>query len=244
MYTLIDNSIAYTLLVFLLVFGPMAAMLATLLMSGSDDNVDDDVDDEDDDIVEEFSDIRSPDSVTCPIGMSLENEDHDVATATCCDQITAPRNYKDPRDMSCMEKVDFKRKYRNNFTMQDYIDWLLLYRRDMYNLKEYHQANLIKVLSGTKLKAKDLPYRRLVPSMESSKYFAEMYNKQGKLAYHGDDLEAGGLLGANYSDYNEFIPPQLLRHSWITGKKDLFVDQKNDTYALNYYLRPAAVVGD
>lgn len=154
------------------------------------------------------------------------------------------RNYKKPSEMSCFEATDFKRRYRKDFTLVDYTSWLLLYRRDMYNLKEYHQANLVKLLSGTALVTSDLPYQRLVPSLESSEYFSKMYDKQGRFAYEGDGLEAGGLLGANYSDYQEFIPPQLLKNTWITGKSDGFADRKNNAFAVDYYLRPASIIGD
>ena len=188
--------------------------------------------------IESFDTIRLK-IKTEPIGSSCKSSKQEKDRDCESDRM----RYKHPSDMTCLEKVEFKRKYRDDFTIRDYENWLTLYTKDMYNLKEYHQSKLIKLLEGGTLTRSDMPHRRLVPSMQGDEYFAKMYNDEGKFMYEREGLDNGGLLGANYSDYHDFIPPQLLQHTWITGKKDLFKSPKDNTKSVDYYLRPSAVVG-
>ncbi len=155
-----------------------------------------------------------------------------------------PMNYKDPKKMKCLELIDFKRKYRSNMTLQDYTNWLLLYKDSMYNLKEYHQANLIKLLNGEKLTKDDIPYMRLTNlSNMSSKYFKNMYNKKGQLMYDNGTNPQGAIISSNYDDYSDFIPPQYIKNKWITGNKDVYKNRKHNAFSVDWYIRPNIIVG-
>jgi hypothetical protein len=155
-----------------------------------------------------------------------------------------PTNYKDPKDMTDIERRTFKYKFRNNFTLQDYKNWLLLYRDDAHHLREHHRDNLATLLRGGNLDEKDIPNIRIKPPMEAADYFAKMY-EGGKISVHfPEDNETGPMLPANYGEYSEFIPPENVPKSWITGIVDLYKrPHKDDAKALNFYLRPEVTVG-
>jgi hypothetical protein len=155
-----------------------------------------------------------------------------------------PTNYKDPKDMTDIERRTFKYKFRNNFTLQDYKNWLILYRDDAHHLREHHRDNLATLLRGGNLDEKDIPNIRIKPPMEAADYFAKMY-EGGKISVHfPEDNETGPMLPANYGEYSEFIPPENVPKSWITGIVDLYKrPHKDDAKALNFYLRPEVTVG-
>ena len=168
------------------------------------------------------------------------------------------RNYKDPRDMNREELQEFKEKYRNDFTVQDYRNWLLLYKDDSRNLREHHRNNLRKILKGGTLTYEDLPRILHVPPTNAEEYFRKMWNEKlndGNIAQSQDgrrldsDIrfpekgESGAFVGANYTNYSTFIPPQNLEKTWITGTVDLY-RQKVDPHELNYYIRPDVTTGD
>lgn len=157
-----------------------------------------------------------------------------------------PTNYKDPADMSHNEREAFKKSYRKNFTLQDYINWLKLYRddNDYLRLREEHRINYKKLLAGKEIKAEDMPEMILtrVPRNDMD-YFSKMYTNKGNISYPHDIKDPSPLLAFNYSDYSEFIPPQEVREVWHTGIVDLYKDNKFSAKALNSYLRPDANLG-
>lgn len=186
-------------------------------------------------------------------------------------------NYKDPRDMSREELELFKEKYRSDYTVQDYKNWLMLYKSDPRNLREHHRQNLRKLLRGGNITFEDLPRVLHVPPRDAASYFANMYPNQDigvqfrnglpsttapKLlvggtprlpqAQEGGPSEplnylevgaTGALLEYNFGNYSNFIPPQDLEKTWITGTVDLF-REKVEPHELNYYVRPDVTTGD
>lgn len=155
-----------------------------------------------------------------------------------------PTNYKDPKDMTDIERRTFKYKFRNNFTLQDYKNWLMLYKDDSHHLREHHRDNLSILLRGGNLTQRDIPNVRIKPPMEASDYFAKMY-EGGKISVHfPEDNETGPMLPYNYGKYGEFIPPENTAKSWITGVVDLYKRPiKDDAREVNFYLRPEVTVG-
>jgi hypothetical protein len=148
-----------------------------------------------------------------------------------------PTNYKDPKDMTPDERKRFKFKYRNNMTLQDYKNWLYLYKDEIENLKQHHRRNLIKLMKGGALTERDVPAIRLKPPTDAADYFQKMY-KGGKISVHFPDNDSP-LVGANYNQYTDFIPPENAASSWITGVVDLYKEAgKDDAKALDYYVRP------
>ena len=127
-------------------------------------------------------------------------------------------------------------------TLQDYSNWLMLYKDEIYKLPMHHVKNLKKLLSGHELKKEDVPDIQILPSLDASEYFKKMY-KNGKISIQfPESTETGSLLEYNYSDYGDFIPPQYLEKTWITGEVDLF-SRKVNAKELNYYVRPFATTG-
>lgn len=155
-----------------------------------------------------------------------------------------PTNYKDPSDMTDLELKQFRYKYRNDMTLQDYKNWLMLFKNNPQHLREHHRENLAILLRGGMLTEKDIPAIRIKPPMDPADYFKKMY-EGGKISVHfPSESETGALLPANHSKYDEFLPPEKVPKSWITGIVDLYKRPlKDDAKAVNFYLRPEVTVG-
>jgi hypothetical protein len=125
-----------------------------------------------------------------------------------------PTNYKDPKDMTEKEKTIFKNLSNyDNFTIQDYKNWLGLYKRDYYLLSDEHLINLRKSLRGEPITLRDIPTGGLRPPMTSQKYFAEMYDKLGDLEQIVSPINSsttGVQVGYNYNEYSDFSPPNAI----------------------------------
>lgn len=152
-----------------------------------------------------------------------------------------PTNYKDSKDMTPDERERFKYKFRNNMTLQDYKNWLMLYKHDPGNLRQHHRQNLRILLRGGQLSEQSMPNIRVKPPTNAADYFQQMY-KGGRISVHFPD-QGSPQVGANYTDYSEFVPPENEANSWITGIVDIYKEGKDNAAELNYYLRPAATVG-
>jgi hypothetical protein len=153
-----------------------------------------------------------------------------------------PTAYRDPKDMTPDELRRFKAKYRNNYTLQDYKNWLMLYKRDPENLRAQHRKNLRVLLQGGQLTPKDVPHIRIRPPTDAADYFQRMY-KGGNIAVHFPDNDSP-YVGANYGDYGDFVPPENVASSWITGVVNAYKEDKDDARALQWYLRPEITTGE
>lgn len=154
-----------------------------------------------------------------------------------------PVNYRDPRDMTPQERARFKARFRSDFTLQDYKNWLLLYRSDPENLRQHHRANLRTLLKGGQLSPKDVPKVRIRPPTDAAEYFQKMYSGMN-IAVQFPDGDSP-YTGANYNEYDEFVPPENMPSTWITGIVDAYKDQgKDDAKALDWYVRPNVTVGE
>jgi hypothetical protein len=145
-----------------------------------------------------------------------------------------PTNYKDPKDMTTKERTIFKNLSNyDNFTIQDYKDWLALYKKDYYLLSDDHLINLRKVLRGEPLALRDIPTGGLRPPLSSQKYFAEMYDKLTDLEQIVSPINSsttGIQVGYNYSDYSDFSPPTAIPQLRVVNGE---VERK--------YRRPSAI---
>ena len=151
-----------------------------------------------------------------------------------------PVNYRDPRDMTKEERRRFKAKFRSDYTLQDYKNWLMLYRDDPENLRENHRRNLKVLLRGGQLEPKDIPSMRVRPPTDAADYFQRLY-KGGNIAVHFS--EDGPYVGSNYGQFDEFVPPENVSNSWITGNANLYREGKDDARALDWYMRPELSTG-
>jgi hypothetical protein len=156
-----------------------------------------------------------------------------------------PTNYKDTKDMTEPELERFKYKYRNNFTLQDYKNWLMVYKEDPHHLRLHHRENLKILVRGGQITDKDIPQVRIKPPMDASDYFQKMY-EGGKISVHfPENSSTGAMVGSNYNKFSDFIPPEEAENTWITGMVDIYNQpSKDDAKALNFYLRPSVTVGN
>ncbi len=152
-----------------------------------------------------------------------------------------PTNYRDPKDMTPEELRRFKSKFRSNFTLQDYKNWLLLYKKDPENLREQHRRNLRLLLQGFNLKPHDVPTIRMRPPTNASDYFQEMY-RGGNIAVHFPDQDSP-YVGANFKDFSDFVPPENIANSWVTGIVNAYKEGKDDARALDWYVLPETTIG-
>lgn len=117
-------------------------------------------------------------------------------------------NYAYPKDMSPIDYKIFKLNYSNNFTLQDYINWLWCFNDHMEDLPYNHLKNLIKLQNGEKLVYKKgilPPPARIQPPLNSKEYFERLYkNGQINIAAPLHSV-TGSLLGYNYNDYPNFF---------------------------------------
>lgn len=153
-----------------------------------------------------------------------------------------PVKYRDPKDMTADELQRFKAKFRNDFTLQDYKNWLLLYKSDPENLREQHRRNLRILLQGGQLSIKDMPSIQIRAPTEASDYFQKMY-QGGNIAVQFPDNDSP-YVGANYRDYGDFEPPENVASSWITGVVNAYKSDSNDARALDWYMLPEVTTGD
>lgn len=92
------------------------------------------------------------------------------------------QNYADPKDMTEVERNAFKFGYPPNMTMQDYINWLYLFKDEPELLTLEHMINFQKLLNGRNISSPPPPSKQ-IPPLTEKKYFDSQY--YGNI----DDLE-------------------------------------------------------
>jgi hypothetical protein len=125
--------------------------------------------------------------------------------------------------------------------LQDYKNWLMLYKNDPENLRDQHRRNLRLLLQGVNLTPKDVPHMRIRPPTNASDFFQKMY-QGGNIAVQFPDNDSP-YVGANFREFDDFVPPENIANSWITGVVNSYKDGKDDAFALDWYLLPEVTVG-
>lgn len=118
-----------------------------------------------------------------------------------------PTNYAYPSDMSPIDKKVFMLNYNDNFTIQDYINWLKCFKDDKEGLPYNHLKNLNKILKGEQLVYKKgvvPPPTEVQPEMCSEEYFNKLYNSSGNTFILDVPKNRKKLLGYNYNDFPVF----------------------------------------
>jgi hypothetical protein len=142
-------------------------------------------------------------------GKNICKSDHKcyclVGTGDFC-QI-GPANYRNPESMTPEELKSFKENYsKENFTLQDYKNWLLLYKDSPKELTSDHLKNLNNI---NKLQEKDIPSSKISPPETAADYFNKMYKENVEMIIEPLNSDTTGIvLASNFSEYSEFIPPQ------------------------------------
>jgi hypothetical protein len=118
-----------------------------------------------------------------------------------------PTNYAYPSDMSPIDKKVFMLNYNDNFTIQDYTNWLKCFKDDKEGLPYNHLKNLNKILKGEQLVYKKgvvPPPTEVQPEMCSEEYFNKLYNSSGNTFVLDVPKNRKKLLGYNYNDFPVF----------------------------------------
>lgn len=135
-------------------------------------------------------------------------------------QLESPRqNYPDLKDMTIVERNAFKFGYPDGMTMQDYVNWLYLFRKTPNLLNLEHNINYQKLTAGILIHYKKdktpPPAKRLTP-LNADDYFNSMYTKpptipNNTLTYTINEdvrvaanLGTSGIMPRNYEDYGDF----------------------------------------
>jgi hypothetical protein len=110
-----------------------------------------------------------------------------------------PTNYPEPREMSAEQRRMFMWGYPADMTMQDYINWLWLYRganQDALDLE--HRVNLDRLLEGRTLNTNVPPSTRQVAPLNGQDYFLRQYPDVGSGSTYGGGRVPEPNSGARY----------------------------------------------
>ena len=116
-----------------------------------------------------------------------------------------PTNYQNPADMNERDRMIFKTSYPSNMTLQDYINWLWLYKNQTSGLTVDHRKNLEALKKGIQIKYSDKPTTKESPPLTAENYFDKMYSVAGSINWSTPlNMDTQGLIGYNYGEYSEF----------------------------------------
>lgn len=96
--------------------------------------------------IEEYRDFTEPDDISEKISYDINSN-----------QMSGPRHFRDPKDMSSLDRVDHLSHYSHTFSLQDYVSWLLWNEKEGTLTKKVHKDNLNKIKNGKKLTYRDKP---------------------------------------------------------------------------------------
>ena len=130
------------------------------------------------------------------------------------------KNYQSPEKMTTVERNAYKFGYPDGMTMQDYVDWLFLFKDNPELLNLEHYINYDKLINNTEIKyEKDRtppPSKKLTP-LNSENYFTQMYSEPPTMVQSDFRRVEGevrvstnqgsitnGLLPYNFGQYGDF----------------------------------------
>jgi hypothetical protein len=130
------------------------------------------------------------------------------------------KNYQSPQKMTPVERNAYKFGYPDGMTMQDYVDWLFLFKDNPELLNLEHYINYDKLINNTEIKyEKDRtppPSKKLTP-LNSENYFTQMYSEPPTMVQSDFRRVEGevrvstnqgsitnGLLPYNFEKYGDF----------------------------------------
>jgi len=137
------------------------------------------------------------------------------------DNVFKPKkNYQSPDKMTPVERNAYKFGYPDGMTMQDYVDWLFLFKDNPELLNLEHYINYDKLINNVEIKyEKDRtppPSKKLTP-LNSENYFTQMYSDpptmvQSDLRRVEGEIRVStnqgsitnGLLPYNFEKYGDF----------------------------------------
>lgn len=111
-------------------------------------------------------------------------------------------NYQDPKDMSYLDKELFKNSYPKNLTLQDYVNWLWLYKNNSKDLSKEHFNNFIKIKNGKILKYENgitPPAHKQTPGLSASTNFSKIYKQFTQL-----ENKHLSVKSSNHEDFDNY----------------------------------------
>lgn len=126
-----------------------------------------------------------------------------------------PTYYRDPKDMTARQVQKFKLNAKfDKMTLQDYVNWLMLFSEDLDQLAPRNLNNFIKLKKGIKITLNDIPRDKIPPPMNAEDYFTQLYMLDDQVNIYAPQVSdtAGIQIPANYSNYSSFAAPQNLKH--------------------------------
>lgn len=146
--------------------------------------------------------------------------------------LAAPTYYMDPSQMTSIQRLKFKNNAKfQNMTVNDYKNWLLLFKDDQAGLDQYNRKQLRKILKGGKLKLSDIPTEPMVPQSgfpTAEQQFDHMFPNQFKR----DKAMTVDVspYAYNFDDFDTFEPPKRLKHLSIVNSDETV--KNNDSLKL------------
>ena len=129
--------------------------------------------------------------------------------------IEPSQNYQNPEDMSYEERNAFKFGYPPNMTMQDYVNWLYLFKNNSQLLNLDHLVNFQKLKNNVLIQYIEgsvPPNSKKVPPLNSDNYFNNMYDEMATINNPVKPKQLSSILKSsiesllpyNYSNYSDF----------------------------------------
>jgi len=168
------------------------------------------------------------------------------------------QNYPNPHDMSSTERNAFKFGYPNGMTMQDYVNWLFLFRNNPDLLNLVHNINYQKLIKNVPIeyeKGKVPPPAKRMPPLNGEDYFIHMYTQNPSrpdpmfTQTIMEDVRVASNLGSptdgmlpyNYAQYPDFRQNfNVMGNSSNVYNPELA--EKKDPHFLRKYLGPTSLV--
>jgi len=154
--------------------------------------------------------------------------------------------YPLPEDMDNTTRNAFKLGYPPNMTMQDYVNWLYLWKDDSDGLTIEHKENFEKLIHFQPLQYKENilppPYRKMMPFM-SNEYFEKLYRdpKTAPKLNWATQLGQNPIMPSNSERYNNFYNnfDTKFLSEMPSPNPDLYM--KKSAYTLKKFIGPTYI---
>lgn len=127
--------------------------------------------------------------------------------------VAGEKTYYLPLDrMTPEQKLKFKARAKfANMTLQDYINWLTLYKDDQHNLTKHNRQNLRRMLRGDILTVSDIPKdSNKIPSTAAQHY--QKLTGDTNIDMTQPETTDVSINASNYDAYDQYMPPKNLKH--------------------------------
>lgn len=124
-------------------------------------------------------------------------EDHKSNGHKTCQYGTT--NYPDPATLTPVDRRYYKYNFQPDFTLQDYVNWLWMYKNTEEDLPYEHLRNLTKLKKGIQIS--EIPKNIQSIPRNTAVYFDKLYNHEDLNMMGPLGSESNYLMSANESQY-------------------------------------------